>query len=68
MMPLWGRSREAINANTRASDAAAPAGTLRFVQSALPMGSALLVPSLWLLFPVFKKDRARQSFAHWVIS
>ena len=35
-------------------DAAAPAATLRFVLYSLPIGAALLIPSLWLLFRVFK--------------
>jgi cytochrome d ubiquinol oxidase subunit II len=35
-------------------DVAAPHATLRFVLYALPVGLALLVPSLWLLFRVFK--------------
>ncbi len=33
---------------------AAPAPTLRFILYSLPAGAALLVPSLWLLFRVFK--------------
>jgi cytochrome d ubiquinol oxidase subunit II len=35
-------------------NAAAPEPTLRFLLYALPAGAALLVPSLWLLFRVFK--------------
>ena len=35
-------------------DAAAPHATLWFMLYALPIGLALLVPSLWLLFRVFK--------------
>jgi cytochrome d ubiquinol oxidase subunit II len=35
-------------------DVAAPHATLRFVLYALPVGLAFLVPSLWLLFRVFK--------------
>jgi cytochrome d ubiquinol oxidase subunit II len=38
-------------------DAAAPAATLRFVLLALPVGLAILLPSLWLLFRVFKSAR-----------
>ena len=38
--------------------AAAPDGTLRFVLWTVPFGMALLVPSLWLLFRVFKGRRA----------
>ena len=34
--------------------AAAPAPMLRFVLFTLPLGLALLLPSLWLLFRVFK--------------
>lgn len=35
-------------------DAAAPEATLRFVLYALPVGAAVLIPSLWFLFRVFK--------------
>lgn len=35
---------------------AAPAATLRFVLITLPFGLALLGPSLWLLFSVFKRS------------
>jgi cytochrome d ubiquinol oxidase subunit II len=37
-------------------DAAAPHGTLRFVLWSTPFGMALLVPSLWYLFRVFKGE------------
>jgi len=33
---------------------AAPVATLRFVVWSLPLGGALIIPSLWLLFRVFK--------------
>ena len=36
--------------------AAAPAPTLRFFLWTLPIGAAVLLPSLWLLFRVFKGD------------
>jgi cytochrome bd ubiquinol oxidase subunit II len=36
---------------------AAPDATLRFVLYAMPIGAALLIPSLWLLFRVFKADQ-----------
>ncbi|MBV9775294.1 MAG: cytochrome d ubiquinol oxidase subunit II [Gemmatimonadetes bacterium] len=36
--------------------AAGPPGTLRFVLWTLPFGMALLLPSLWLLFRVFKGE------------
>jgi cytochrome d ubiquinol oxidase subunit II len=39
-------------------DAAAPEATLRFVLDALPVGIALLLPSLWFLFRVFKARAA----------
>jgi cytochrome d ubiquinol oxidase subunit II len=39
--------------------AAAPAPTLRFVLYAVPAGLVLLLPSLWLLFRVFKGRAAR---------
>jgi cytochrome d ubiquinol oxidase subunit II len=37
-------------------DAAAPAPTLRFILFTLPLGLAVLLPSLWFLFRVFKGD------------
>ncbi len=37
--------------------AAAPAPTLRFMLLTLPFGMALLVPSLWLMFKVFKSPK-----------
>ncbi len=37
-------------------NAAAPAATLRFVLYTLPIGLAILLPSLWLLFRVFKGE------------
>ena len=39
-------------------DVAAPEATLRFLLYALPIGLGLLVPSLWLLFRVFKRTQA----------
>jgi cytochrome d ubiquinol oxidase subunit II len=39
-------------------DAAAPHPTLRFMLYALPVGMALVVPSLWLLFRVFKRQQS----------
>jgi cytochrome d ubiquinol oxidase subunit II len=41
------------------ADAAAGEATLRFVLYTLPPGLALLLPSLWLLFRVFKADSLR---------
>jgi cytochrome bd ubiquinol oxidase subunit II len=38
------------------STAAAPPGTLRFFLVSLPIGAAILLPSLWLLLRVFKGD------------
>ena len=37
-------------------DTAAPAGSLRFILWSLPLGLLLLLPSLWLLFRVFKSE------------
>jgi cytochrome bd ubiquinol oxidase subunit II len=37
-------------------DAAAPAPTIAFLMSTLPFAALLLIPSLWLLFTVFKAD------------
>jgi cytochrome bd ubiquinol oxidase subunit II len=39
------------------AQAAAPAPTLRFVAYAVPLGLLVLLPSLWLLFRVFKGER-----------
>lgn len=39
-------------------DAASPPDTLLFVLYSLPVGGAILLPSLWLLFRVFKASRA----------
>jgi cytochrome d ubiquinol oxidase subunit II len=41
-------------------NSAAPEATLRFVLYSLPIGAALLVPSLWLLFRVFKSDQSER--------
>jgi cytochrome d ubiquinol oxidase subunit II len=41
-------------------NSAAPQSTLRFVCYVLPIGAALLVPSLWLLFHVFKSHAATE--------
>jgi cytochrome d ubiquinol oxidase subunit II len=38
--------------------AAAPAPTIAFMLATLPLGALLLIPSLWLLFRVFKSVRA----------
>jgi cytochrome d ubiquinol oxidase subunit II len=38
-------------------DVAAPEATLRFVLYSLPIGLGFLVPSLWLLFRVFKRTQ-----------
>lgn len=38
------------------ANAAAPSATLWFVLLSLPVGAALLLPSLWLLFSVFKGE------------
>lgn len=40
------------------ADVAAPKATLRFVLIAVPVGAVFLVPSLWLLFRVFKAERS----------
>lgn len=37
-------------------NAAAPANALRFILYTLPFGLAILVPSLWVLFRVFKRE------------
>jgi cytochrome d ubiquinol oxidase subunit II len=38
--------------------AAAPAPTIAFMLATLPFGALLLIPSLWLLFRVFKSTRS----------
>ena len=38
-------------------EAAAPQATLRFILYAVPAGMILLLPSLWFLFWVFKRER-----------
>jgi cytochrome d ubiquinol oxidase subunit II len=38
------------------ADVAGPAATIRLLLLSLPVGAALLVPSLWLMFRVFKAD------------
>lgn len=40
--------------------AAAPAATIAFVLTAIPFGAIVLVPSLWLLFAVFKAGPAAE--------
>jgi cytochrome d ubiquinol oxidase subunit II len=42
------------------AQSAAPAATLTFVAATLPFGAAVLLPSLWYLFTVFKRVRARE--------
>jgi cytochrome bd ubiquinol oxidase subunit II len=42
------------------ADAAAPLATIRFVVLSLPVGAVFLLPSLWLLFRVFKADALRE--------
>ena len=39
-------------------EAAAPAPTIAFMLATLPFGALILVPSLWLLFHVFKAPKA----------
>lgn len=46
------------------TQAAAPDATLRFVLYTLPVGLALLLPSLWLLFKVFKGEHLTLSDTH----
>ncbi len=45
-----------IYPDVRVMDAAAPAATLRFILYTLPLGLGLLLPSLYLLFRVFKGE------------
>ena len=54
----WGLAQRPyiIYPDVTLQNAAAPPATLRFVLYTLPFGMALLLPSLWLLFWVFKGD------------
>ncbi len=56
----WGLAQRPylIYPDVTISGAAAPEPTLRFVLYSLPFGMGLLLPSLWLLFKIFKGDRA----------
>ena len=42
------------------AQSAAPEATLALVTATLPFGAAVLLPSLWYLFAVFKRVRARE--------
>ncbi|MDB5355706.1 MAG: cytochrome ubiquinol oxidase subunit, partial [Phycisphaerales bacterium] len=55
----WGvaHRRYLIYPDVTLTSAAAPAGTLRFMLASLPVGLALVLPSLWLLFRVFKRKQ-----------
>lgn len=58
LMLGWGLAQHPylIYPDVTLSAAAAPPETLRFVLWLLPVGAALIVPSLWLLFRVFKSQ------------
>lgn len=45
-------------------DAKAPDATIRFVLQIVPVGMIVLVPSLWLLFRVFKTDQMEEDGAN----
>ena len=53
----WGLSQYPyfIYPDVRFADVAAPTPTLRFLVISLPFGAAAIIPSLWLLFRVFKQ-------------
>ena len=55
----WGLAHQPylVYPDLKFTDIAAPATTLRFLFWSLPFGAAVLVPSLWLLFKVFKGER-----------
>jgi cytochrome d ubiquinol oxidase subunit II len=52
----WGLAQHPylIYPDVTLADAAAPVATLKFVLYAVPVGMVVLLPSLWLLFQVFK--------------
>ncbi len=55
----WGLAQRPylIYPDVTLSEAAAPAATLRFLLYSLPFGMGLLLPSLWLLFKIFKGEQ-----------
>lgn len=57
----WGLAQQPYLAypDITLQQAAAPAPTIAFLLATLPFGAALLVPSLWLLFHVFKTPAPR---------
>ncbi len=57
----WGLAQHpyVIYPDVTTASAAAPRATLVFTLGSVPFGLALLLPSLWLLFRVFKGRRAR---------
>jgi cytochrome d ubiquinol oxidase subunit II len=57
----WGvaHRRYLIYPDVTLASAAAPASTLRFMLATLPVGLALVLPSLWLLFRVFKRKQRK---------
>jgi cytochrome d ubiquinol oxidase subunit II len=55
----WGLAPYPYLINPNVTLAAAAAPTLHFILYAVPAGLAVLLPSLWLLFHVFKGEQAR---------
>jgi cytochrome d ubiquinol oxidase subunit II len=56
----WGLAQQPylVYPDVTLQQAAAPAPTIAFMLATLPFGALLLIPSLWLLFHVFKATRA----------
>lgn len=56
----WGLAQQPylVYPSLRITEAAGPAPTIRFLLLSLPVGAVVLVPSLWLMFKVFKTSQA----------
>jgi cytochrome bd ubiquinol oxidase subunit II len=54
----WGLAQKPylVYPSMKLTEVAGPAETIRFLLLSLPVGAAVLVPSLWLMFRVFKAD------------
>jgi cytochrome d ubiquinol oxidase subunit II len=57
----WAQYPYLIYPDLRLAQAAAPTSTLQFMVLSLPLGLAMLLPSLWLLLRVFKRKLADAS-------
>lgn len=59
----WAQYPYLVHPDMPLTQVAAPTATLQFMVLSLPVGMALLVPSLWLLFRVFKAHPAGASYS-----